>query len=278
MPKIWLILAIVLIVFGLITFAVIMTIYGWDFGKLNSAKRVTNTHNITDIFHSICIDTETANIRIVPSVDGHCSVVCNEFDKLTHTVTVENGTLSVRLKDERAWYEHIGINFRSIAITISLPQDVYEALSIKLTTGDVSITDLQCKSLTTNGTTGDITLKNITVSENLSIKHTTGDVTITDLQCKTLTADGSTGDITLKNVIASEKLLIGCTTGDVRFDRCDAGEIFVDVTTGDIRGSLLSEKIFIAKTSTGDIRLPDSSTGGTCRVTTTTGDIHLEIK
>ena len=276
MLKTWLIVAIALITIGLIAFVVVMTIYGWDFSKLNGAKLITNTYNVTDLFYSISINTETADVRIVPSDDGQCTVVCNEFKKLAHTVTVENGTLTIRLKDERAWYERFG--FASGEITVSLPQDVYEAIDVNLTTGDIHVSDLQCKTITTDGTTGDIELKNITVSEALSVELTTGDVTLTDVQCKKLSIDGTTGDVTLKNVLVSEKLTAECTTGDVHFDRCDAGEIFVDVTTGDISGSLLSEKIFIADTTTGDVRVPYSTTGGLCRITTTTGDIRIEIK
>jgi hypothetical protein len=48
--------------------------------------------------------------------------------------------------------------------------------------------------------------------------------------------------------------------------------------TGDIRGSLLSEKIFITKTTTGSVRVPSTASGGTCELITGTGDITVTIK
>ena len=237
MHKKWQILAIVLIVLGLIAFAVVMTIYGWNFSKLTDAKPVTNTHKISDAYRSICIEAENADVRIVPASDGQCTVVCNEFEKATHTVAVEDGTLTIRLKDERAWYERFG--FSGAKITVSLPQEVYDSVKICLTTGNFRIEDLQCQ---------------------------------------TLTADSTTGDLTLKNVLVAGKLTADCTTGNVSFDCCDAGEISVSVTTGDVSGSLRSEKIFVANTTTGDIRVPCGTSGGACRISTTTGNIHIEIK
>ena len=40
----------------------------------------------------------------------------------------------------------------------------------------------------------------------------------------------------------------------------------------------LTEKIFIAKTDTGEIKVPETTSGGKCKITTDTGDIKIEIK
>ena len=58
---------------------------------------------------------------------------------------------------------------------------------------------------------------------------------------------------------------------------CDAAEIFVETDTGDVKGSLLSEKVFIPKSDTGDIKVPKTVTGGRCEITTDTGDIKIEL-
>ena len=55
----------------------------------------TKTHDITEEFASICVDTETADVTVMPATDSKCKVtVFDEEDKMP-SVTVENGTLTI---------------------------------------------------------------------------------------------------------------------------------------------------------------------------------------
>ena len=74
------------------------------------------------------------------------------------------------------------------------------------------------------------------------------------------------------------RLWIGRSTGDVRFEECDAAEIFVRTDTGDIKGSLLTDKMFFAEADTGSVRVPKTTSGGRCEITTSTGDIRITIE
>jgi hypothetical protein len=40
---------------------------------------------------------------------------------------------------------------------------------------------------------------------------------------------------------------------------------------------LLSDKVFVTKATTGDISVPNTTTGGKCEIKVTTGDIKIEI-
>ena len=95
--------------------------------------------------------------------------------------------------------------------------------------------------------------------------------------CKSLISNGDTGDITLKNVTATEKFLIERDTGDVNFENSDAYEIHVETDTGDVKGTILTEKVFITKTDTGKINVPQTHSGGRCEIETDTGDIIISI-
>ena len=68
-----------------------------------------------------------------------------------------------------------------------------------------------------------------------------------------------------------------CCTGDVTFDGCDAAAISVKTDTGDVTGSLLSNKMFVIDTNTGDVDVPETVDGGRCEIVTDTGDIELNI-
>lgn len=293
MTKIWLIVAASLIALGLIIFAVVMTAYGWDFTKLSTVQYVTNTYEVGESFRHISIETITADIVLAPSPDGMCKVVCNEEEKLLHSVSVKDDTLTVNVKDDKAWYEYIGIHFGQPKITVYLPGDVYGNLSVKATTGDVDISkdfqfgsvdvsvttgDIQAENLAAASldlavTTGDVSLRNVTCEAGVKIEVSTGDTNLTDIRCKSLVSEGTTGDIKLKDVIAMESFSIHRTTGDVGLDGCDAADIYVKTDTGDIKGTLLSGKVFIAETDTGKIRVPKGQTGGRCELITDTGNI-----
>jgi DUF4097 and DUF4098 domain-containing protein YvlB len=90
-------------------------------------------------------------------------------------------------------------------------------------------------------------------------------------------SNGSTGNISLSNVIAAEGFSIERSTGDVKLDCSDAMTIDIETDTGDVEGSVLTDKIFITRTDTGRVRVPDSASGGRCELTTDTGDIRISI-
>ena len=108
--KRWLIIAICLVLFGSILFVGALTAAKGDFVKLSSKNYVTNSHIISEGFDSLSIQADTADILLIPSTDGRCVVECYEEEKVRHDVSVEDGTLTLRVNDRRMWYDHIGVS------------------------------------------------------------------------------------------------------------------------------------------------------------------------
>ena len=316
--KICLIIAAALVTLGLLVSVGALFMIKFDFSSLNTAKLETSTHEISEDFDNITIETDTSDIILLPSTDDKCKVVCYEYQKENHSVSVVDGTLKVIREDTREWYDHIGIfSFGSSSIKIYLPESKYASISIKADTSDINIPndfrfgsieavlstgDVKCyasasQSLKIKTSTGDITVENVKVGAlglttstgdiiasgvkcdgDVELKVTTGKTYLTNLTCKNLTSQGDTGDINLKGVISSEKLNISRSTGDVTFDGCDASTLLIVTDTGDVTGRLLSGKLFVYKTDTGDVDLPKSTNGGgVCDITTDTGDIRINI-
>ena len=262
----------------------------------SSRKYETNVHEINEEFNSISIKTATPNIELVPSDDGMCKVVCYEEANERHSIEVQNGTLTINVHNDKKWYDYIGFNIDSPKITIYLPKAEYSSLVIEGSTGDIEIAkDFVFKNIDVSISTGDVkcyasaeeTIKIATNTGNiymesisassLDLMVSTGRVTVSDIVCKNFTSQGDTGDISLKNVISTEKISIERETGDVTLKASDAVEIFITTDTGDVKGSLLTDKVFITKTDTGRINVPNSITGGRCEITTATGDIKISI-
>ena len=315
---IWLIVAASLLILGLLIFTGVMMAYQWDFTRLSTVKYETNTYEINDKFQNISIKTDTADICFLPSEDGTCRVVCYEESKQKHAVTAQDGHLVIDKVNQRKWYDHIGgINFGNLSITVYIPKGEYGALAIKASTGDVAIPkDFKFASMDISASTGDVTnyasasgrikikastgdihVENLTADSldlsvstgkvtasgischgDVKVKVTTGKTRLTDMTCRSLISDGNTGSIYLKNVVATERFSIERSTGDVRFEACDAADISIETDTGHVKGTLLSDKVFIIKTDTGDYEVPETTTGGKCSIQTDTGDIKIFIE
>ena len=276
--KFWVIIATSLITIGFIIFVGVMSMLKWDFNKLSFNKFVTNEYKLSDTFENISIKTVTADITLIPTDEQLSKVVCLEDKKSKHTVMVKDNTLMIDNVDTRKWYNHLGLHFKTPKITIFLPKGAYNALTINNTTGDIKIpADFTFINTNISVTTGDIFLES-SVSDSIKCKSTTGDITLSGIRCGTLAASVTTGDVEMKDVIANGKITIHQCTGDVNFADCDANALFIKVTTGDVKGSLLSGKLFKAKTTTGKVEVPQSVSGGVCEVKATTGNIKIAIK
>lgn len=315
--KVWLIVAASLVVIGAVIFCGVMAALEWDFSKLATEKYETNSYETNESYRNISVVSDIADIVFVPCEGDKTSVVCYERENCKHSIGVNDGTLEIKLSDTRKWYEHIGIfDFETPKITVYIPKKEYSALSVKAstgavdipsglnferigvtlttgkvksqasasellqlktTTGYVSVENVSLKDADISTTTGIVSLSNVTCGGDVRIKVTTGKVNVSDLTCEGFSSSGNTGDVVLKNVVASEKLSVERSTGDVRFEACDAAEIFVKTNTGNVKGSLLTEKIFFARSDTGRIDIPKSTTGGKCEITTDTGNIKIEI-
>ena len=310
-----LIVAGALVLSGAGLFAGAMTASGWDFSVLNTYEVVNNTYDVDEPFTNIKIDTDTADIRFAKSSDGKCRVATRDTSNHIYSVAVEDGTLQIQVYFKGLF--EIGIGAYESFLTVYLPEDAYGTLTIKEDTGDIEIpenfsfegmdieldtgdivsyadTTETCRIATTTGdvkvqgasvghlalrtTSGDITVSDVVCAGNVSANVRTGDTCLTNLTCTDLTSTGTTGELNLTNVIASGKLDITRDTGDVTFEGADAENIKVHTSTGDVTGTLLSDKIFRYKTSTGRVELPSTTTGGVCDITTDTGDIIINVQ
>ena len=308
--------ATIFIVVGIGIFAVAFAIGYQEIRQFAVTGYETNTYEVSETFDDIVIQTSTLDIVFILSEEDACKVVCFEPEKLKHEVSVRDGVLSIKEKDDRKWYEHISLfSVSSPSITVYLPQKQYDELKIEQSTGEVTIPgDFTFQNITLSGSTGnarcyasveqmlqinrttgsievgDLTAGDIKLSlstgqmdvvnvhcESLEMEVSTGYLKMMDVTCQSLATIGDTGDVTFINVRVEEKILVERTTGDLYLDRCDAKELKIVTDTGDVEGTLLSEKIFYVETDTGSVDVPKTVTGGLCEITTDTGDIKIEI-
>ncbi len=302
-----------LILCGFVMFIITLGRSGWNFNSMSTTKMVSKEYEFKDRIESIYVDADTADVTFKASGNDECRVEAYEEDKMPHNVQVKDGKLTIRVEDNRKWYEHINIfSFGSPKLTVYLPEKAYTALGIELSTGDVVIPDdfsfgeidittstgdVSCEASSEEGlkigcstgsiklksvkagnlilsvTTGHIDVSDAKIEKNISIEVSTGRSSLSNVTCENFETEGSTGNLSMKNVIVSGAVKIERSTGNVELEKCDASELYIKTSTGRVSGSLLTDKVFITSSDTGKIDVPKTISGGRCEITTDTGNI-----
>ncbi|MBR4223689.1 MAG: DUF4097 family beta strand repeat protein [Oscillospiraceae bacterium] len=292
--------AAVLVVAGIILCTISVTVLGFVPGRDNVSQVSERTYDVDGSFRNISIGGDTDDITLAKSSDGKCKAVCMEPKDTSHNVSVNGDTLEITYVDERGWQDKYFMNgmiSASPSITLYLTEDIYESLKIVTDTGDITVPDgftfTEAKIDTDTGEidfaadlgsdleilthTGHTDIKDIT-AERITIESSTGSQDLEKISCTDISITTSTGDVDMKDVVASGNMRIKTSTGDVEFDGCDAADIKVETSTGEVEGTLLTEKVFVASSNSGDIKVPDTDKGGRCEIRTSTGDIEISIK
>ena len=269
---------------------------------------------VTEDFDNIQIDTEDCDVIFVPfngTADPYVTI--REKENTVHSVTVKEGTLIIKMTDNRNWTDHIGIGWEKMDMTVHLPQKQYENIFVTTATGDVEIPKaLSTKEMVLRSDTGDIWCEGV-VGELLDCMTSTGDISVRDsdpekiklqsnsgdlnisgcdgeevhmttdtgevdvknVTVELFTCSCDTGEVELEWVNAADYLQIRTTTGGVGIENCDAGRVDIETDTGDVYGSFMSPKWFSAKSGTGNVNVPNTPEGGECRIESNTGDISF---
>lgn len=288
-----LIVAIVCMMTGVVLSGAALVSVGFHFEKLDTIELTYGDYTITEDFSDIEIYSLSADVRVKLSEDDVCRIEYATRGELLQRVM--NGTLCV--EEERADpIVYIGFGSVSEYVTLYLPRDTYEKLTIHTTSGDIYVFPAfeAVKNAEITSTSGDISFIG-TVSDRLTAESTSGEIVIREPNAKIVHAETTSGDVTLSavyaqtvsvkttsgeveldSVTAKETLTVSTNSGDIEL-YCDAGEIYLESTSGDIEGSIGSAKHYIVDTTSGTVRIPPNDTSANiCEIHTTSGDIEIK--
>ncbi len=233
----------------------------------------TRIHEIGEDFSKIYIDADVSDISLAPSDNGKSWIGFVEEKTALHSVSVRGGSLFIESDDDDdKWW-----NKQNMKVCVYLPKSEYDLVSIETDTGNIDLSSLKLSQAELSTDTGSISLSSVTLQNFLELDTDTGTMNLKDVNSKTIEAEGDTGKIFMTNVVTSGALILENETGDIEFENCDAARITIRSSTGDIRGSFASGKTFNVKTSTGDISVPQNSSGGPCKIRSSSGDINITI-
>lgn len=266
--------------------------------NINHNEPQTITYNLVEPFTNLFIDVNAESISIMPTADETGYVTYEETDKITYSVQIKNGALHIAVQDNRSWFDYVGIHFTARKVELYLPQATYEILNVTTSSGDItceeglSFTNAKLRStsgkidfrstasdkVTANSTSGSITIANF---HNAQIKaeSTSGKLVCKNGNAEFVTLRSTSGSVKMENVLTSNSINVETTSGSISLDRCDGESLILKSTSGSIRGTLLSEKNFQATSNSGSIHIPTpNASAGICKISTTSGSIHMEIE
>ena len=263
--------------------------------KFINNEYIENTYEITESYTDIEIRVSDVDVNITFVDDTSTLISTNLKENTNVSAQVLGNLLYITQDDNYKWYDHMwNINKNSMDIYLSVrvigslkvfgsTGDIIldkglkiDDVKIKVSTGNIEVLSEDINSLNLECSTGDIKIDNMIDGGVLNLVTSTGDIKLNEVDCKALNIEVSTGDVYLVDVVVLGDLALNGGTSDVKLERFDAANIEIEVSTGDVTGTILTSKVFHAKTSTGKVDVPESLTGGKCRVTASTGDIILK--
>ena len=291
--KIWIIVALCLIGAGVALSAAGYFLSGKDLMALNSRETIRSVCDIEESFSRVSVGAPSANVSILPSDDGKCRVETSSFGETECRSVASGGTLKVIMAD---WHGG-AILFGSPKVTVYLPQKQYESLEVRTESGDIAVGEgvlavsatlksssgrISCGAevtgaLEAKSASGGVSVSGVGEAE-VRLESSSGSVTLSDSRPASALLESTSGRILLREVTVSGELSASNTSGSVRLDNCDAANKYIRSTSGSVSGTLLSGKNFTADSSSGSVRVPESSGEGVCEVRTSSGSIRLEVR
>lgn len=275
-----------------------------DLNVINGAATLTSSDNHTvlekteiDSFSTVNADLRYIDLKVKPSPDDKFYISYNVETSngvLPVSYQVSDGTLNLVESKGRSSYSyiHIDINFlqmmlgqRSVIenqnnVVLYIPEDQkLDTFSCNMGDGYLTIDSLRSQKLLISADYGDIDLKDLDISEG-SVSSSDGDLDVSDSLLRNTSLNADYGDVDIKNTSIHDGE-ITLSDGDLKGKQVIfSGETSVTDSLGDISLSIpqknLEQLSVNAKTSLGDLSLPDSLKGtltGNDDVTTYTSSI-----
>ena len=290
--------------------------FGSGFENKGNVSYAERTETITEKFVNVDVDAVSGSVELFPSSADECKVECSESEGFYFDIRTEGDTLKVKRVDTGKWFRFF--DFSKEYVKVYLPQGTYEDISLGTISGKVVVNDgLSCNNLwaksnsgsvrvyslnaagtvklyTTSGSvagdtikaneltassaSGKATIGNVEVAGAMEVGCTSGKIEVSNADCNSFNAKNNSGSITLSDVISATTLRAKNTSGKIEVLGCDGQNLDLSSVSGSIRGTILTDKVFVADSTSGRVRVSDTTQGGVCKAHTVSGSIDLEVK
>ena len=185
-----------------------------------------------EAFTALEIDVATADIEISVGDAFRVEYALDEEPEITQ----EGGVFKL-VEPSHSGVSIVGItgigSGKGPYVRVTVPADAaFDSVKLDSATGDLTVSQLNCKTLTVDFSTGDAHLIAVT-ADRLTADGSTGSVILTDCAFGTVELDVSTGSIEARSLAVTGSLQADASTGDVALDlRGQASDFGMDLESG----------------------------------------------
>lgn len=179
--------------------------------------------------------------------------------------------------DFSSWINWIMNRGRNTTVNVSVPDKVYERLTIGMTSGYAESVGVSAKNVELSTTSGHLKyLQPDITTDSLTIKTTSGSITALNAATKSYDIRATSGDINVSSLTGTGNIRV--SSGDLQIGFKElTGDCYVNMTSGDVALGLpwdTSANIHCSKTS-GDVVMTTFDGTETNSVAVESGDIVL---
>lgn len=198
--------------------------------------------------------------------------------------------------------ESDGVDFKADNMDggFSVKDFAFKSFELITRNGAVSFNNVTADSLKSKSTNGAIVLENVAAGKTLEAVTTNGAIKATNVGADAITLKSTNGKVTAESLasggavyvsssngridatdIAANSLEVRTTNGNVECLNLDVRKLVLKTTNGSIEATLKSgagEFKFTAKSTNGDVRVPNDGDGSrTAEIATTNGDVKVSF-
>lgn len=241
----------------------------FDFGGNNDA--VLNKEYVVDDSKEIYLDLSSIDLNVYKSTDDKIYIEAYDINPSNITISFEDGIL--RITETGNQRVCIFCTGNDSHIDIYVPVDYEGSTTLKNTSGDINIADIEDMNLNLEVTSGDIEINRV---GNINVITESGDVEISS--AKEITFSSKSGDLTVHNGIVKD---IVTENGDVELEYANILTLSkIATSTGDVILDEISDAKVSYDTESGQVKISDTSfdTERELTVTTKSGNIYVNQK
>lgn len=217
--------------------------------QTGAGEYAEKTYRAGEDIERLSVNMLSADVVVEPADVSTVEITYMENqEEALYDITEEGGRLSLARRETMQLF-NIPVLFKNVireekkrrTVYVRIPRRAVLELDMETTAGSITLSDLELKSLSLYGNSGDIWVKNISVKENVHVGTIAGAITLEhldlqgNLNCRTNSGDVQVGlTDALENYRISADTLSGDNNLPDGYDRGGEKEIAVSTTAGNI--------------------------------------------
>ncbi len=200
--------------------------------KKTKAEYEVYSYTSAETVNSVSIDVHDREVEVSPSEDGKVHIDGFESSKERYDISVsDGGALTMTIAESKEWSDYIGVKSHSDVrrITLKVPSEDLEMLSISTTNENNTLAQLNVGSAALGSNGGDILFEKLNAESSVALNAKNGSIVGTivggyDDYSVSCSIKKGKSNLPEKNENGAKKLTVSVNNGDIDVDFVENNE------------------------------------------------------